>query len=92
MRGIALYSADCAGVETNCSYPHRMIVTDNDTLKEAAGHDYVCVDYKNRYRSNANFISSNCLGMDCDNDHSDAPEDWITPESIQDHGEVQNHI
>lgn len=83
MRGFALYTADCAGVETNCSYPHRMIVTDNDTLKEAAGHDYVCVDYKNRYRSNANFISSNCLGMDCDNDHSDTPEDWITPESIR---------
>jgi len=83
MRGFALYTADCAGVETNCFYTHKMIVTDKDTLMKAAAHDYVCVDYKNNYRSKSNFISSNCLGMDCDNEHSDAPEDWITPGSVR---------
>ena len=46
-------------------------------------HDYVCVLYKNNYRSNANFISANCLGMDCDNDHSENPEDWVTLESVR---------
>lgn len=83
MKGFALYTADCAGVETNCYYPHKMTVTDSKTLMEAAVHDYVCVDYKNKYRSKTNFISSNCLGMDCDNEHSDDPEDWITPDSIR---------
>lgn len=39
--------------------------------------------YRNGYRSNANFLSTNCLGMDCDNDHSENPDDWVTPEHIR---------
>ena len=83
MNGFTLYYADCAGAETNCSYPHKVLVADEESLREAAACDYVCVSYKGSYRSNANFISANCLGMDCDNDHSEKPDDWITPDHIQ---------
>ena len=82
MNGFTLYYADGKGMKNSCSYPHTIQITDEASLQKAVGHDYVCVLYKNSYRSNANFISTNCLGMDCDNDHSENPKDWITPESI----------
>lgn len=83
MKCFTLYYADGVGMKNNCIYQHMMQITDEASLRQATGHDYVCVLYKNSYRSNANFIRANCLGMDCDNDHSENPEDWITPESIR---------
>ena len=83
MAEIRLYYADCAGVPGNCSYPHEAVIADAASLRRAVSHDYVCVAYKNSYRANANFRTTNCLGMDCDNDHSDNPEDWITPEHVR---------
>lgn len=83
MAEIRLYYADCAGVPGNCSYPHEAVIEDTVSLRRAVSRDYVCVAYKNSYRANANFRTTNCLGMDCDNDHSDNPEDWITPEHVR---------
>ena len=78
-----IYYSDVTGVPSNCSYPHKKLVTDEDSLKEAISHDYVCAEYKNSYRNGDNFIGSDCLPVDCDNDHSDNPEDWITPSIIR---------
>ena len=83
MNAIKLYSADCRGVESNCVYPHEHIITDVESLRNAVQYDYVCALYENNYRSNVNFRSSNCLGQDCDNDHSDDREDWIAPEDAR---------
>jgi len=80
---IKLYSANCTGVETNCRYPHETVVADEASLLSAVARDYVCVAYKDNYRSKDNFLSTTCLGMDCDNDHSDDPDDWITPAHIR---------
>ena len=77
-----LYSADIAGNPSNCSYPHRHDVTDEASLKAAICHDYVCAEYKNHYRNNDNFIGSDCLPVDCDNDHSEEPSDWITVDDV----------
>ena len=44
---LTLYSADFIGNPGNCSYPHKTIVMDVDSLKAAVGHDYVCAEYKN---------------------------------------------
>ena len=73
-----LYSADFIGNPGNCSYPHKTVVMDTDSLKAAVGHDYVCAEYKHHYRNGANFLSADCLPVDCDNDHSEDPKDWIT--------------
>ena len=83
MNSFTLYHADCTGNQWNCNYPHGVIISDIASLREAVRHDYVCVAYENSYRSNANFLSTNCLGMDCDNDHSDDPTEWITPDIIR---------
>ena len=77
-----IYSSDVIGNPGNCSYPHKHVILDEDSLKAAISHDYVCAEYKNNYRNGNNFIGSDCLPVDCDNDHSENPEDWITPEDI----------
>lgn len=79
-----IYNSDVIGVPSNCNYPHKIEVVDEDSLKRAISHDYVCAEYKNNYRNGDNFIGSDCIPFDCDNDHSDNPEEWITPEIIKD--------
>lgn len=77
-----MYYADCVGNETNCLYPHRIEVTDKKSFKQAVSHDYVCAEYKGGYRGNDNFIRSDCLAVEVDNDHSEDPEDWVTPADV----------
>ena len=77
-----LYSADIIGSPSNCSYPHKHDVTDQASLREAVCHDYVCAEYRNSYRNNDNFIGSDCLPVDCDNDHSENPDEWVSPGDV----------
>ncbi len=78
-----IYYADYLGREGNCLYPHKADVTDAASLAQAVGHDYVCAEYKNSYRSKANFLRSNCLAVEFDNDHSENLDDWVTPEDLR---------
>lgn len=77
-----IYSADVTGNPGNCSYPHKQVILDEASLKAAISRDYVCAEYRNSYRNNDNFIGSDCLPVDCDNDHSDNPADWVTPDDV----------
>ena len=77
-----LYHADCIGVESNCLYPHAVEVADAESLASAVSRDYVAAEYQGGYRSDTRFLRSDCLAMDCDNDHSDDPDQWVTPEII----------
>ena len=77
-----LYRSNCLEVPENCTYPHKVDVTGKDSLIEAVKHDYVCAEYQGNYRSNDNFIGSDCLPVDCDNDHSDDPEEWVYPSDV----------
>ena len=79
-----IYHADCVGQAGNCLYPHKIDITDHTTLEQAVSHDYVCAEYAGSYRNNANFLGSNCLPVDCDNNHSDDPEDWKDPSDVTD--------
>ena len=79
-----LYHSDSLGRASNCMYPHAVEVTDAASLAAAVSFDYVAVEYKNGYRNNANFIKTNCLMLDCDNDHSEDPAAWITPQVLAD--------
>ena len=82
-----IYSADVTGNPGNCSYPHKHVILDEASLKSAISHDYVCAEYRNSYRNGENFtgktfIASDCLPVDCDNDYSENPADWMTPEDV----------
>lgn len=76
---MTIYDATTVGSSSNCVYPNAVAVTDADTMKRAAAFDHVCAAYRQNYRSVQNFIKADCLPMDCDNDHSDDPAEWVTP-------------
>ena len=77
-----IYSSDYTGNPGNCSYPHKHTITDLESLKAAVTHDYVCAEYRNNYRNGENFIGTDCLPVDCDNDHSKNPDDWVMPADV----------
>ena len=77
-----MFHADCTGQETNCLYRHRVEITDEASLREAVRYDYVCAEYRNGYRNKENFLRSDCLAVEFDNDHSEDPADWVRPEQI----------
>ena len=77
-----LYTANCTGNEKNILYPNQKVITSEADLKKAVVYDHVCAQYENFARSDANFLLSDVVPMDCDNDHSDDPKDWITPEML----------
>ncbi len=76
------HTANVTGDKTNCVYPNRCEVTDIDSMIEVAKFDHVCAEYRNNYRSKANFIRANVLQMDVDNDSSDDSKDWTTVADI----------
>lgn len=73
-----IYIADCTGNKANCDYPHRVEVDSSDVLQEAVKKDHVCAEYKDNYRNKDNFVTSNAIVMDVDNDHTDEPSEFIT--------------
>lgn len=80
---LVLQTADMAGNPKNCIYPDTVVVTDAEGLQQAVKHDHVCAEYRSNYRSIDNFIRSDVVVMDCDNDHSEDPDEWMTPEKLE---------
>ncbi len=79
---MTIFSANCAGNLTNTSYPHRHDACCKEDLIAAVAADHVCAEYRNGHRSNENFMASNAIVMDCDNDISDSPDEWIGIEAL----------
>lgn len=79
---LILYTADCTGKAANCLYPHEKKITNQKELVEAIAQDQVFAKYKDSYRSIENFISASVIPLDCDNDHSEKPEEWLTADKL----------
>lgn len=79
---LQIWAARCRGSKTNCLYPDAHTVTEAATLKRLVANDHTFICFKNSYRSEDNFIYADALVVDCDNSHSDNPDDWITKEDI----------
>lgn len=77
-----IYASNVTGVQGNCTYPHRLEISDAKTLAGAVRKDHVCAEYLHNYRLTENFISSDCVVMDVDNDHAPTEKEWITPETL----------
>ena len=78
-----IYSAEVTGEPKNCYYPFKVMIANKENLAQAVSRDYVCGEYRDNRRSNANFIKSDCLAMDLDNDDSDSSEEWKTLEDVK---------
>ena len=77
-----VFTASCTGREANCRYPQKREIHTAQDLKEAAAFDHVCAAYKNNYRSRDNFLWSDVVVMDCDNNHTENPQEWVTGEEL----------
>ena len=80
---LVLQTANVTADAKNCVYPNRKEITSGDELKEAVRFDHVCGEFTKNYRNISNFLKSNVIVMDCDNDHSDDPADWITFKKLE---------
>lgn len=79
---IKIYSSNFLNNPANCLYSNEIEVHSIDDFKKAVSKDYVCAKYKDDYRNKANFIESNLLMMDCDNDHSENESEWVKPQDV----------
>ena len=80
--GFTIHYADCCGNAKNCTYPHTATATTEDDIRKLVAHDHVLAEFKDAYRSKDNFVRAVVASMDCDNDHSNTPTDWIAPKDI----------
>lgn len=83
MKPITLYTANCRGAKTNAFYPVKRIIKTLDELSDALQYDQVFAEYKGNHRGIADFIRSDCLPFDCDNDHSEIESEWKTAEDVE---------
>ena len=80
---MTFYTANCRGNAKNSIYPNRRVVDNEDDCMGVMAFDHVCAEFKNCRRSGDNFLSCDVDVMDCDNDHSDNPADWVYPEDLE---------
>ena len=80
---LTLFTATCTGSKANTVYPNQCVIESARDMDKAMKLDHVCATYNDHRRSADNFIESDTVVMDCDNDHSEDPEDWITAEKMQ---------
>jgi P4 family phage/plasmid primase-like protien len=78
MINFTLYRSDQKGNQKNGLFPTKVVVSDKASLGQAILFDHVTAQYQGNYRKNDNFIQSDVIPLDCDNDHSDDPKDWVT--------------
>ena len=80
--GLTIHYADCCGNAKNCTYPHTATVSTEDAIRKIVAHDHVLAEFKDAYRSKDNFVRAVVASMDCDNDHSENPNEWVAPKDI----------
>lgn len=80
---MTIFTADCVGNAANCSYPNKAEVKCPKDMETAVARNHVCATYTNNYRNEQNFLESDVIPMDIDNDHSEDPKDWITEEKMK---------
>lgn len=77
---LTIYTANCRGRQNNTLYPNKCFIDSEEELLKAVCFDHVCGEFKSNRRSVDNFVVSDCIVMDNDNDHSDNPDEWVKDE------------
>ena len=79
---MTLFCATVQGQQNNNYYPNSAVITTAADLKAAAVWDHVAAGYAGGHRANKNFVTSDCVVMDVDNDHTDNPDEWVSPDDL----------
>lgn len=78
-----LYRSNVRGNRSNNYYPRGCNIRGEVTFKDAVSYDHTCGKFNKYRRLIDNFIESDCEVFDCDNGHSENPDDWITLEMCE---------
>ena len=78
-----LYTANCTGNEKNAVYPNKAEIDNEEDFKVAICRDHVSAEYRNSHRSVLDYICGDADVMDCDNDKTENPKEWVHPEMYQ---------
>ena len=81
---IDVFYSDTYQNAKNCLYPNHGTAENAEEFAQLVKNDHVFFDFKGGYRSNKNFLGTNVASLDCDNDHSDYEDDWITLKKLVD--------
>ncbi|OKL46987.1 DNA primase [Boudabousia liubingyangii] len=84
MKPMTMHASNTVGQAQNTHYPHEHTVTGLDDLKRVVAFDHVVAEYEGGQRGNSRFLTSDCLVMDVDNDHSEIETEWVTPSRLAD--------
>ena len=63
--------------------PNKVRITDDKSLLNAVQYDHVGAEFTNHTRSNSNFIKSDVIVMDIDNDKTDNPNEWLQKRTLK---------
>lgn len=63
-------------------YLNPVVVESLEDFKKVILKDYACAVYKGNHRSINDFLYADAIVFDIDNDHSENPDDWITPDKV----------
>ena len=63
-------------------YLNPVVVESLEDFKKVILKDYACAIYKDNHRSIDDFLYADAIVFDIDNDHSENPDDWITPYKV----------
>lgn len=82
MHTFTLYKCAYRVNKHNAYYPQRVKVSSAENLRGVVMNDHVAATYRNNHRLIDDFIQSDCIMLDLDNDHSDDPAEWKTPDDV----------
>lgn len=63
-------------------YLNPVIIESLEDFKKVIVKDYACAVYKNNHRSADDFLYADAIVFDIDNDHSENPDNWMTPDKV----------
>ncbi len=77
-----MYLASCTGNAQNTIYNDMVVINCAEDLAAACLKDHVCTEFKDNRRGSDNFIRCHAIQADCDNDNTEDPAAWITPDMV----------
>jgi len=81
---ITIYTSNYRGEPAKTIYPNEVKIDTKAPLDPSIfTHDYVGAYLKDNARSNDNFIKTNCMLVDIDNDHSENEAEWFDKADVE---------
>ena len=80
---IKIYGSNKIQDYQNTYYPHECIIDSSTKGTKVFKHDYVGALYREGHRAEVDFLESETLILDIDNDHTNDPEHWVDVDDVK---------